>query len=485
MRYFLVAAVFLSGIQPCLADNRLSTLNILSAELERSQSQLRMPDFKAPYFMAFRLVEHRSIDIEGAFGAIVENETDYIRRAAVDVRVGDYTFDSSPETDDIDLGPIGEFTPSKDAPLDDQTPLALRAVYWGLADQAYKDALSTYLRKKARAVSKLKRVQVDSFSRQSPSTYLGNVLSIEADQTVWLNRARKLSKRFRAMPSLLVGTVGLTADHTRTYLVDTEGTRVVEERVIYSIHIHATTRAPDGLLLEQGQTLYGRTMDDLPDEVELTRRVDKVMADLKALRKAPVIDPYTGPAILEPEAAGVFFHETIGHRLEGERQNDEEEGQTFRGQIGKQILPSFISLRDDPTIQRLGGQSLNGHYRHDDQGVAAQNVRLIKEGVLKTFLTSRTPNESVSQSNGHGRAQGTRRPVARMGNLVVEGHAAVPRARLMAMLIEEARRQKKPYGLIIADITGGQRTPAIMGIRPSRVPRAWFIESTQRPVQKL
>ena len=129
---------------------------------------------------------------------------------------------------------------------------------------------------------------------------------------------------------------------------------------------------------------------------ELTRRVDKVMADLKALRKAPVIDPYTGPAILEPEAAGVFFHETIGHRLEGERQNDEEEGQTFRGQIGKKILPSFISLRDDPTLQRLGGQSLNGHYRHDDQGVAARNVRLIKEGVLKTFLTvERRTNPSL------------------------------------------------------------------------------------------
>ena len=37
------------------------------------------------------------------------------------------------------------------------------------------------------------------------------------------------------------------------------------------------------------------------------------------LRDAPVVDPYTGPAILSGPASGVFFHEIFGHRIEGHR----------------------------------------------------------------------------------------------------------------------------------------------------------------------
>ena len=130
-------------------------------------------------------------------------------------------------------------------------------------------------------------------------------------------------------------------------------------------------------------------------------------------------DPYAGPTLLTGRAAAVFFHEVFGHRAEGFRQKDISEGQTFTSKIGEQILPDFISIKDDPTEASLGGQMLLGNYPFDDEGVPATNVPLVDHGVLKTFLMSRSPLMNIPHSNGHGRRQLGYVPVARQGNLIV------------------------------------------------------------------
>jgi len=180
-----------------------------------------------------------------------------------------------------------------------------------------------------------------------------------------------------------------------------------------------------------------------------------MVRELLALREAPALDPYTGPAILAPEAAGVLFHEAVGHRLEGERQNDDKDGKTFKGQVGKPILPHFLTILDDPTMKQLGATSVNGHYAFDDQGVAGQRTVLVQNGVLRTFLLSRAPVQGFSNSNGHGRSSPGRDPVARMSNLIVESSKTMAPARLKEALLAEVRRQEKPFGLLIRDVTGG------------------------------
>lgn len=458
----LLALAFTSPAPAAKVDARASIIDAMRAELERNRSRLRVEDYEAPYFISYRVVERDGVTVEARFGAVVGDDRQLDRVAAVDVRVGDYAFDSSPEPDDMSfMEPMG-FRPPHEAPVEDD-PAALRATLWLLTDHAYKDALSTYLRKKARRVAEVRDDKADSFSREKAVTVVDPALGMTVDRAAWRGLAQRLSTRFRRMPSLVEGAVRVSADHERVFFVNSEGTRLVRESVIYSVAFDAITRAPDGLLLDQGKTLYGRSWGELPDEAALAALVDAAMSDLEALRKAPVADPYTGPAILEPEATGVFFHETIGHRLEGERQNDENEGQTFKGALGQRILPEFITVRDDPRREKWGAVSLNGFYRYDDQGVPAADAVLVENGILRTFLTSRTPIEGVAQSNGHGRAQGTHRPMARMGNLIVEGKAPVSRERLKAMLIEEVKREGKPYGLIIRDITGGSTNTSNYG----------------------
>jgi predicted Zn-dependent protease len=210
----------------------------------------------------------------------------------------------------------------------------------------------------------------------------------------------------------------------------------------------------------------------------MEKAADAIIADLRSLRKAPLSDPYIGPAILEGRAAGVFFHEIFGHRVEGHRQKNEEEGQTFAKKVGEPIMPAFVSVYDDPTLSRLGVADLNGFYRFDDEGVMAQRATLVEDGVLRGFLLSRSPTRGFAQSNGHGRRQEGRGVVSRQGNLVVEPKRFVPVSELRELLRAEAKRQGKPYGLSFRDISGGftntQRGgPQAFKVLPILVYRVW------------
>lgn len=452
-----------AGGEPMDPAERTVILKAMADELKRSQGELKLEDYEHPYFIAYRIVDARSVRVQARFGALLEDEDDRRRRVAVDVRVGSYDFDSSLKANDFDLfGEPAAFEPSQDAPIEGSAAI-LRATLWLLTDVAYKNALSNFLKKRAQKVSEIDDRKVGSLSKAEAIKHRDTPLKLETDRAGWADLARRLSAKFKADPKLLEGAVRIEGTLWRVYLVNSEGTEIVKDQRLYTVAFEAITRAPDGMLLEQGRTHYSREWSTLPDEATLFAQVDEALKNLEALRNAPVADPYTGPAILEPQATGVFFHETLGHRLEGERQSDEEEGRTFQGQLGTRILPTFISVRDDPTVKSIGSLPLNGYYTHDDQGVPSRNVVLVQDGVLKTFLTSRTPVEGAPESNGHGRTQSTRSPMARMGNLIVESSRRVPRKKLTDMLVKAARKQGKPYGLVIRDITGGSTNTSNYG----------------------
>jgi predicted Zn-dependent protease len=193
----------------------------------------------------------------------------------------------------------------------------------------------------------------------------------------------------------------------------------------------------------------------LPNDAKIIADIERVAKDLMALRKAPVIEPYTGPAILSGRASGVFFHEIFGHRIEGHRQKSEFEGNTFTAKINQAVLPTFFSVVDDPTIKKYGTTDLSGYYQFDDEGVKAQRVPLVQNGILKTFLMSRSPIKGFDKSNGHGRAQPGSGAVSRQGNLIVQANKTVTKAELRRLLIAEIKRQRKSFGLLFDDISGG------------------------------
>jgi TldD protein len=464
----------LSAAGPSSADPRLALLDAMSSELSRNQKQLQLKGHELPYFMSYQLKDYDQAAISARYGAIFTDGTSRDRRLSVDVRVGSYQFDSSvPEEMDFLVSTKGtSFYARPDGPIDD-SPVALRTALWLLTDERYKSALAQFLKKKGEDVYTVEDPKrPPSFSQEKPNTHVQEPVAFPFDRERWKRVARELSARFNAYPELFDSDVRVTADKVTRLFVSSEGSRIVTEETLYGLHITAVTRAEDGQLLDDSRNYYSPTEAGLPDEKTLADATEKVITELLALRKAPAIDPYTGPAILAPEAAGVLFHEVVGHRLEGHRQDDDREGKTFRGQEGKQILPAFLSISDDPSLRVLNREPLNGYYLYDEEGVKAQRVQLVEKGVLRNYLLSRQPVEGFFQSNGHGRSQGTQKPVARMANLIVESSKQVSDEELKQQLIAEAKRQGKPYGLIIRDITGGNTNTASYGYQAFKgIPR--------------
>jgi TldD protein len=260
--------------------------------------------------------------------------------------------------------------------------------------------------------------------------------------------------------------------------VNSDGSEIQTSTAYYRLTVVAYTRAEDGMVLPRYESFTASTLDGLPRDSAILAAVNRMIVDLHALKRAPVLSAYTAPAILSGRASGVFFHEVFGHRIEGHRQKNEWEGQTFKSKIGEKILPDGFSVYFDPTLQKLGSVELAGSYQFDDQGVAARRVDVVQDGVFRSFLMSRSPIAGFAHSNGHGRAEPGAAPVARQSNLVVMSSQSVSRDSLKAMLIGLVKQQQKPYGLFFDDIEGGftitQRTiPNAFNVIPVMVYRVY------------
>ena len=432
---------------PAQSAGKSVILQVLDEEQKRAFEQLRQNGNPPPYFLSFQVSEINSVAITASLGALRDSTENRLRNLDINVRVGDFKLDNT--------NGRGGVTGSVRLPIEDDVA-ALKSSIWLTADSAYKNAVDTYLRiKTQKDTSVADEYPADDFSTVPPQTSLNALVRLPVDKHEWENRVRRLSAVFKNYPEIYSATVSFSADAVNRYYVNSEGATVQHGKALVRVSIFAATKADDGMNLFRFDAFDASTSGGLPDEERLKAGVEKVARDVVALRRAPVIEPYAGPAILSGRASGVFFHEIFGHRIEGHRQKDNLEGNTFTQQINQPVLPNFISVTDDPTQSRMGPVDLNGHYLFDEEGVKAQKVPLVVNGVLKNFLMSRSPIVGFPVSNGHGRAAPGFSPVSRQGNLIIQANKTVPHAQLRQMLISEVKRQGKKFGLFFDDISGG------------------------------
>lgn len=441
------------------ADPRAKVMTALQKELDRSK-RLTTEGFEAPYFVSYLLRDMTSLNVDGKYGGIYVSTQDRSRNIYAEVRVGNYDLDSSGEggfefnfDPDADYGSLFNYVR---APIDDDEE-ALRDALWLLTDYKYKEALQSYLRKKGKAVYSVARKEpLADFTREEPKKHVGPRQTAKLDKPYWEKIVRDEGAYVKRFPEIFDSGFNARVVFTTKYLLNSEGTSIVYDEAIYMFSATALARADDGQLLEGQRTLYARSFETFPSAADIHKEVVAMVDDLLKLRKAEVLNPYSGPAVLAPRVTGVFFHEAIGHRLEGKRQRSEKEGQTFKDQLGQQVIPSFLTVIDDPSMTRFQSTDLNGHYAFDDEGVPARPVTLIENGVLRNFLLGRSPIEGFSKSNGHGRNSSFEDPMGRMATLVVKGGKAVTLPKLKQLLIAEAKRQNKPFGLWIEEVAGGE-----------------------------
>ncbi len=447
-----VCAIFvLCGIPFAALSSPTQTdllLQSMQRELKRATTSLAKTD-PQPYYLSYTVTDGTNATILGTSGSLVISTTQHRRQADVMMRVGTAALDNT-HSQSRPTGITSGVLPLRD------DPDAVSRMLWLLTDREYEQASAAFLRVKTnQAVQSAEEDKSPDFSQESPQTFTGpDSAKVPENLKPWEDRVRHVSARFLKYPEVYGSLVVMSDGSGRSYIANSEGAALEQSSASARLVIQGESRADDGMDLVRVETFQEPSPDQLPSEAELIAKVDKIAADLKALRAAPSAEPYVGPAMLSGRAAAVFFHEVLGHRLEGHRQRDEREGQTFTKKVGQQILPPFLTVVDDPTTHVLNGTKLAGSYAYDDEGVPAQKVVAVDNGVLKNFLMSRMPITNFDHSNGHGRRQPGLMPTGRQGNLIVTSTNTVKDSELRQKFIEEIKKQGKPYGLVLRGYSG-------------------------------
>ena len=411
--------------------------------------------------MSYTVSEGDTELISTSFGALISRSKGKVRVLDVTIRVG------SPKLDNYHTisGQRVRFTSGSALALDN-VPDAIRRKVWLETDRTYRLAARRLIEIKSNAQSKVKAEDdSDDFSSEPPSIHEESPARLRAPDEEWIDRLRKWSVALAGNYGVLSSGLVLATQTQTKYMVNTEGTRLIDGQTFTELSIRAQGKASDGMDLSTFESFQGRDISRLPKPEVIEAAVNRVGSDLSKLLRAPTVEPFIGPAILSGRAAGVFFHEIFGHRVEGHRQKDEGEGQTFTKSVGSPVLPDFLSVVFDPTRKSIENVDLNGYYSYDDEGVKAAPVTVVENGILKTFLMSRSPIHGFDHSNGHGRRQPGLEVVSRQSNLIVESKKKVPQQTLRQMLLAEVKRQNKPYGLYFEQVTGGFTTTQRRGLQ--------------------
>ncbi|MBI4877368.1 MAG: peptidase U62 [Acidobacteria bacterium] len=440
-------------------------LGILSQELDRNFQALKQKADPPPYFLAYAVTESEVRVLTASRGALIADDSARDRYLDLTLRVG------SPQLDNYHRlpGEMPQFTSGARLSLDDNAA-AIQNRLWLETDRVYRLAgqrLTTL--KTSTQIKASPSDRSDDFSREEPSVYAEKPEDLKFQAAEWVARMRKLSAAFDGFPAVLSGSITLLAQRETKWLATSEGARIQHGHGLARLVIRAQGKAPDGMTLETTDSFEAGDAARLPKDAAIAAAVARVAAELTGQTRASLVEPFVGPAILSGRAAGVFFHEIFGHRIEGHRQKDEAEGQTFTQKVGQPVLPEFLSVIFDPTRRSAEGVDLNGSYLYDDEGVKARPVTVVEQGTLKTFLMSRSPIQGFDHSNGHGRRRPGSEVVSRQSNLFVESARTVPEAKLREMLRDEIRRQGKPYGYYFKEVTGGFTTTQRRGVQAFKV----------------
>jgi predicted Zn-dependent protease len=443
-----------AAAHPVAAGDAL--LEALLTELDRSKSQLKIDQVQAPYYIEYRVNDVDDFDAEAAFGALRESQHVHLRILRVVVRVGDYKQDSY-----FGQG-MGE---TNILPLDND-PIALRHQIWLTTDEAYKAAGQALAEKQA----EMKRFSadpnpVDDFSKEAVVTELGPLASLKVDETAWAKTLEDMTNLYRQYPDIQSVSASARFSAVNEYFVDSEGTVTRNGKTTYNLQLNSSAQAEDGMRLSRNPYWMVGRPEELPTREKLMGDVKQALETVVALRKAPIVEEeYRGPVLFAPDASDDVIASLVGSNIVGRKPQPGRPNRTvgaFATSYKTRVLPSFLTIIDDPTLKDFQGHSLVGSYEVDNEGVKAKTVNIIENGMLNNYLVGRQPVRDFPASNGHGRAAPGSGPSPSLGVLLLKSAEAQPPEELKKKILEMVTDQGKPYAYRV-DTLGPGNSPRLL-----------------------
>jgi predicted Zn-dependent protease len=452
---------------PPLSAQESPTLAAMQDELKRSIADLRLKDEPSPYYIAYEIEDVSETSMQARLGAMVEDTSRRYRALRVEVRVGDYPFDSSRF---VSGNRGGGSDGAVLAPLDDDYD-AMRRQIWLATDAAYKRAVNVFARKKAAFQNRTSTESIPDLSREAPVETVLPAIAPGRSNREWADRVRQISAVFASATDIHASDVSLSESQGTRYYANSEGFKSVVPIQSASLRVSADTQSDDGTMLRDSFSLIENRFQDMPPVGEIVARTRDLAARLTAQRGAPIGDEYAGPVLIEGEATADLIAQEFVPLMLARRAPDADNPRAtqaaqsqvtpFLTRIGLRVLPDAFSVSDTPSLTQYGGRPVPGAFAVDDEGVRAKDVSLVENGKLITLLTSRTPQRKLLQSNGHGRGG-----AAQAGVFQIRSAQAVPAAELKAKYLELLKAQDKPFGYIVRGIGNaagqGAAGPAIV-----------------------
>lgn len=478
IKFFWIFLLMMIAAVSSFAQQNDALLEILQSELNKNKAQFDK-DQAGVYLLSYRVDDKTTHYIGSSFGSLVGNNQSRERILTVQVRVGNFEMDNFHELRDDYSDYFITGTSSIKLPLTDDSK-AIAQILWRETDKAFREAKQRYDKVKANvAVKAEEEDHAPDYSTAAQEIYFEPAITdLSLDETLWIQRLKELSAVFNHNKDAQEGSSTIQFTILRKYFVNSDNTSIVQNNTFCHLFINVEGQANDGMYLPLYQSYFAHTPNQLPDQSTMLADAQTLNSKISQLIKAPVVDPYTGPALLSKEAAGVFFHEIFGHRVEGQRLKQSTDGQTFKQKLNEQVLPTDLSVIFDPSILFYKDIPLNGSYKYDDEGFFGYQVKVVDHGILKKFLMTRTPIDSFPLSNGHARSQAGYQPVSRQSNLIVETEHPYTDEQLRAMLIAEAKAQGKDYGYLFSSVQGGftstgRYSPNAFNVTPLEVYRIY------------
>jgi len=431
-------------------------LRAMQQELDRSKAQIKMEGAQAPYYVGYRVTDIDEYEAHAGFGSVVRETRTHMRFLRAVVRVGDYKDDSYFGMGQGDADFIG---------LDDDM-LALRHQLWLLTDRAYKQAVEALAAKRA-ALKKFQIEQpVDDFARAPAVQLVGPLVKMDADTRPWRQALIDATALYGKYPDIQGLDAFAVLSALNEYFVNSEGTVTRHGKNFYRLGLSTYTQAPDGLYLYRSPSFASTRVAELPSPQRFVAITNGVLDGLAKTREAPVVEEeYRGPVMFVPDAANDVLAALVGKNILGNRPRPGVNARTtgeYASSYKSRVLPEFVSVADDPTLAEFKGQALIGHYEIDEEGVKAQPVKVIENGILTNYLLGRQPIRDFPESNGHGRASISGPPSPSLGNLILTSSQAVSRDDLKKRMLEICHEQGKPYGYLVRAVASSNLYPVVL-----------------------
>lgn len=433
----------------------------MDAEIKRSMHSLRAPRQPKPYFISYLVRDHEALALAARYGALYVDKNERRRSCYADVRVGTYGYDQTSKGGLDETLEEQEEAELFELPIESNMD-SFRFSLWRLTDAKFREAVTKFHGKKSRDVSFLDQNRsLPSFQKpleKAKASALDIRLSKgqRIDVDAWRDYLKKASAVFKKYPEIKNSYIEFNVEQTTKLFVSSEGVQRVWQEPVFSLHAYFWYHTKQ---LDQDYSLvhHVATLEEMPSLADFIMEIKERIAQYKAVEGGEPMTSFAGPVLLSAKAAGLFLHEVVGHRLEGSRLLSESEGRTFKDKLQQKIMHEHITIVDDPSVKRFAGKTLLAHYPYDDEGTPSSRAVLVDRGVLKGFLTTRSPLKKLGhQSNGHARNQIDERPISRMANLIIESHSENDWEAMKACLIAEIKRQKVPFGIILLDVEGGE-----------------------------